>query len=146
MTEELRQERIESLLREEIEEKMYKKMIKNMFCLEYAYAVKSKISNLFVCVGCETGVGNQMGHMCVELTQEEILEVYFEDALEKTNHSDIVKTWTRNIMKLPFPALLLQRLISNDKYQDVDYIHSHYASKIKKYIRNINNYNLTVFV
>jgi len=47
------EKKLEMYMRERIEEKAFTKIVKNMLCLAYAYAVKSEIAELFTCAGCE---------------------------------------------------------------------------------------------
>jgi len=51
-----------------------------MLCLVYANAVKSEI--LFTRTGYEEQQANQLGHDCVTLTTDEIVILYFDEALE----------------------------------------------------------------
>jgi len=100
------EQKVEMYLRERKEENTHKKLVKKLLCLAYAHAVKSQISELFTCTGCKEEQSNQQGHDFVMLTTEDVLDIYFDEALKKANHYDrenmgsICNTITRSIITI----------------------------------------------
>lgn len=116
-------------IREDIEERSNKRVVKDLLCLAYAYAVKPKISELFVCSGCEEGYGNQLGHDCVMLTMEHKIERHFNEALASVDINVVEQIWYEFI---PQSSARL--------FDDIMCIEDYHVDTKTKYIKKIKSY------
>ena len=55
------------------------------------------------CLGCQYLVANQLYHECFTNTLHEILEFYFEEALNGIEHEKIVELWKSYVSKFHIP-------------------------------------------
>jgi len=136
----------ELYMRDRIEEKGFVKIAKNMLCLAYAYAVKSEIAELFTCAGCEENQGNQLGHDCVMLSTDDIIVLYFDEALKRVNHDDLVKVWREFVIRSSIPPLILQNTMQDQKLHREAYVKEKYAEKIKKFVKKIDDEYQNLFL
>lgn len=146
METEILEKRVQSYLLDQVEEKTYWKLLKNLLCLAYAYAVKTKVTELFVCSGCEEGQGNQLGHDCVMLSGEDIIDMHFDEALTLVNHIDIEMTWREFVMRSCIPSRLLHRLMQDECLREETHIKMQYCKKIKKYVHKFSDITSSIFI
>lgn len=132
------EQRIRSYTRELVEDRAYVKIIRDLLCFSYAFIVETKISELFVCSGCEENQANQLGHACLMLTDSERIDIYFERALETVNHLDAETLWRELLIQSCIPSLTLNRLINDETLMhDEEYVKNNFARKIKKCSKKI---------
>jgi len=147
-TKELKQDfenkKIELYLRGRIEEKSYKKIAENMLCLSYAYVVTSEIADLFICAGCEEEQANQQDHDCMMLTPDEIISLYFEEAIGNVYVNDIEKTWQQFVMQYCIAPHILQKIFQDEDLRKRRVVKC--KEKIKRYTEKIEYARMNLFV
>lgn len=136
----------ELFLRNNIEEKCFIKMAINMLCLAYAYSVKSEIAELFICSGCEENQGNQLGHDCCMLSSDDILTLYFDEALKRANHLDTVQMWQEFTVCSSIPPVILQDVMQNQHLRSEEYVKTNYANAIKTFVKKIDKADTNLFL
>lgn len=129
--------RLQNYFIEKTETKAYRRMVKNLLCLSYAYVVKSKISELFVCLGCENRRASQHEHECLMYSPDVITDLHFDEALTYTSHLEVENTWREFTIQSCIPLATLQRLMQDERLRDENYVKQSYSEKIKKYVKKI---------
>lgn len=139
------EQRLRSYSRELVEERAYKIIVKDLLCLAYAIAIEPIVTDLFVCVGCLESQGNQEAHACVMLTPNDRIDIHFEEALNKVNHSDAEQIWREFLMRSCVPSLTLHRLMNEEHLRSEDYVKANFARKIKRYVKKIGERRLEIY-
>lgn len=71
------------------------KLLETYFDFIYAEAIMNEMIGVFRnnCTGCQRGNLSQTNHACLMLSEQQQLELYFEDILTKVNEMDILRQW-----------------------------------------------------
>lgn len=109
-----------------------------MLCLAYAYKAKSEINRLFIRVGREGNQGNQLAHECGTLSNEDIMDKYFDEALKQVDHEEVLKLWCDCVICSCISAQSLHDIIQDQNMCSKDYVINKYNSEIIIYDAQLN--------
>ena len=70
-------------------------LLQSYFDFFYAKEIKDKMSSVFKakCIGCQSAGLSQRDHDCLSQTNEQLLNLYFEDILLNVDENDILQQW-----------------------------------------------------
>lgn len=84
-------------------------LLQSYFDFFYAKEISLKMYSVFKkkCFGCQHSCLSQLDHSCISLTNEQQLELYFEDVLIEVDESDILLKWNESASALDVSSELI---------------------------------------
>lgn len=119
-------------------------LLESFFDFCYAKEIINKMYAVFKknCSGCQQGLLSQRDHICLSLTECDLLEMYFDQILLEVNETDVLRYWesTVTVMQDDFsPELVYMYKLKIDcrDWRETDMKTSEWKSKMKRLTRQL---------